>query len=134
MKEINSNKFTLFQMAMLIDGWKNQYHTDSHHNIIFQNKELLTNVIFPSDYLHKNHSINRGFANLPEAIINPDEVWSFWRDPDPKHQKEVIRNYILQGDSLYYVVTTLLGVIQKAQIVVPSRIDRYRKGLIILKK
>lgn len=134
MADINSDKFTLFQMAMLIDGWKNQYHTDSHHAIIFQNNALLTNIKLPANYLHSGHIYSRGFANLPEAIINPDEVWSFWRDPDPKHQKEVIRNYILQGDNLYYVITTLSGIIQKAQIVVPSRIDRYRKGLIIYKQ
>ena len=131
--EIDDSKYSLFNMAMLIDDWKTAYHVDSHHNIIFQNKELLSNIILPNNYLHKNHLAGRGFDNLPEAVINPSECWSYWKDPDPKHQKDVIRNYVLIGENLTFVVNTLNGVIQKAIAVVPSRVNRYRRGLILLK-
>ena len=134
MKTIDESKYSLFNMAMMIDQWRDQYHTDSHHNIIFQNKELLTNVKMPTNYLHANHSASRGFSNLPECVMNPSEVWSYWKNPNPKRQKDVIRNYILSGDNINYVVQTESGVIKKAICVVPSRIDRYRKGVIILKK
>jgi hypothetical protein len=70
---------------------------------------------------------------LPDTIQHPSEVWCKWKDPDPKKQHDVIRNYILFGENVNYVVTTESGTIKKAFAVVNSRLDRYRKGLIIFK-
>jgi hypothetical protein len=133
MKELEDIKHNMVNMLQLIDSWKQEYHVNDRHEVIFQNKELLSNVRLPTNYLHANHIYNRGFSNLPECIMNPDEVWSFWRDPDPKHQKDAIRNYILYGSNINFVVITESGIIRRAQSVVQSRINRYRKGLIILK-
>jgi hypothetical protein len=130
--KINQDKFSLFQMASLVDDWKQKYHVNNKHEVIFQNKDLLSNVRFPNGFMHKNHSPNRGFSNLPETIQNPSEVWSLWKDP--KSQKDVIRNYILKGKEVNYVVSTLNGVIQSAKIVVTSKLNRIRKGVIILRK
>lgn len=130
--KINSDKFSMFQMASLVDDWRQKYHATNKHDIIFQNKDLLTNVKLPANYLHTKHVFNRGFSNLPETVLGPNEVWSLWKDP--KTQKDVIRNYILLGDETNYVVQTLNGVIQSAKIVVTSKLDRVRKGVILLKK
>ena len=133
MKTISSDRLSLLQMTQLIEEWKTKYHLSNKHELVFQNKELLSNIILPNNYLHKNHLAGRGFDNLPEAVINPSECWSYWKDPNPKHQKDVIRNYLLIGENLTFVVNTINGVIQKAIAVVPSRVNRYRRGLILLK-
>lgn len=129
--KINDEKFSTLQMALLIDDWKTRYHVNSKHELIFQCKPLLTNVRFPSEFMHKNHMANRGFSNLPDTIEKPSECWSYWVNPDPKKQKDVVRNYILRGDNINYVVTTESGIIKKAIAVVNSKLSRYRKGLII---
>jgi hypothetical protein len=131
MKELDSDKHSMLDMARLIDDWKQNNHIDAYHNIIFQNKELLTNVKLPSNYLHQGHVNSRGFENLPETIMNPSEVWSYWKDSDKKKQFDACRNYLIFGGDINYCVTTEAGVIKKAQAVVPSKIDRLRKGLII---
>jgi len=131
MKELEDEKHSLFQMSMLIDEWKEKYHVNKNHELILQNKPTLANVRLPNNYLHKNHILNRGFSNLPEAITTPDEIWSLWKDP--KSQRDVLRNYILYGENVNYVVSTENGVITSAKAVVNSRIQQYRKGLILFK-
>ncbi len=131
MSKINSDKFSMLEIANLIDSWKQQYHTDSRHNIIFQFKALFANVRLSPNFIHSAHLFNRGFVNIPEAVKSPDEVWSHWLDA--KTQKVVISNYILTDTDINYVVTTEGSMIKKAMIVVPSRIDRYRKGVITYK-
>jgi hypothetical protein len=135
MSKINSDKFTFAQMAELLHEWSRKYHTDKKGNIVFQNRDLLSNVRLKSDFLHKNHNISgRGFSNLPDAITSPEEVWGKWKDPTPKHQDIVIRNYILFDKELCYVCQTESGEIIKALIVPRSKIGRHRKGIILLRK
>ena len=133
MTQIDDSKNSMLQMLQLIDRWKQEYHMTDRHELIFQNKELLSNVRLPANYLHGGHVYSRGFSNLPDCISNPDECWSYWKNPDPKHQKDAIRNYIIFGSNINYVVTTEAGIIKRAMCVVPSRINRYRRGLIIYK-
>jgi hypothetical protein len=131
MKELDSSKHSMLDMALLIDEWKQKYHVNNKHEIIFQNKALLSNVKFPANFLHSGHVNSRGFENIPECISTPDEVWSFWLTPDRKKQFDACRNYIIFGNGINYCISTEAGVIKKAQIVIPSRIDKFRKGLII---
>ena len=131
MKTIDTDKHSLLDMARLIDDWKQKYHVNNRHEIIFQNKALFSNVRFPSNFLHAGHVNSRGFENIPECISAPDEVWSYWLNPDKKKQFDACRNYIIFSSEINYCVTTEAGVIKKAEVVVPSKIDSFRKGLII---
>jgi hypothetical protein len=72
----------------------------------------------------------RGFENLPDTIEKANEVWSYWENP--KVQRVVIRNYILIGEkSDNFVVTTRDGVVEDTNFVTNSRLDNYRKGVIL---
>lgn len=135
MKELNPDKWSMLQIANEVDKWRQKYHTDSKHSIIFQNRATLSNVVFTSNFLHDISTGNpRGFSNIPLTITSPDEIWSYWDDPRPKFQTIAIRNYIIFTEKLCYVVTTKAGVIIKASAVVPSLVQKYRKGVIIFKQ
>lgn len=114
-------------MANIMDDWDTKYHVDKLGSIIFQNKRLLSNVVFSHKSFHSVKSTSKGFENIPEAIMNPDEVWSYW--DDPKKQYDVLRNYILIDEKSSYIVQTKAGIVTDAFMIVPSKLIKYRKGL-----
>jgi hypothetical protein len=59
--------------------------------------------------------------------MNPTELWSYW--DDPKKQYDVCRNYILIDEKSSYIVQTKAGIVTDAFTIVPSKLNRYRKGL-----
>lgn len=130
MKEINLTKPNMLQILSIIDEWKGKYHHDKS-NVIFQNKKLLTNIVFDNHSLHTISQNNpTGFENIPDALINPSEVWSYWQDS--KNQDIVIRHYILIGEKKCYICITKMGVIQNAFVFDLKRLDQYRKGALML--
>jgi hypothetical protein len=113
-------------MMQIYQGWKDDYHVNSKHQIIFQNKKTLANVKFDDISFHNIEKNMRGFENLPTAIEKPTEIWSKW--VDKKKQSEVLRNYILTG-KINYVVQTKNGHIENAFACAKSSLNQYRKGL-----
>ena len=131
MKELNSEKWSLLQIANEVDSWKQKYHITKMHDIVFQNRATLTNVFFTDESFHATSKGNpRGFSNIPLTVEQPDEIWSLWSDPDK--QTIALRNYIILGDKLCYVVKTRAGKIVNAFSVVPSLVSKYRKGIPLL--
>lgn len=105
--------------------WEKEFHVDKLNNLIFQNKELYTNVVFSDNSLHAIVDHSKGFEELPAAVINPDQVWGFWEDEST--QQIVLRNYI-KGQ---YVVFTRQGIITDAYLVAKNSISRFQKGVIL---
>ncbi len=131
--KLNDTKPSLNNLLAIIEDWRNTYHHDTKPNdIVFQNIEHLANVRFTNTSYADIHSTTRGIENLPETLMHPSEIWSYWADPI--EQMDTMRNYILLGESgINYVVVTKNGEVVAAKIVHTSKIDRYRKGLILLK-
>lgn len=119
----------MFQMLQLVDEWRKEYHHDKT-KVIFQNKELLTNVYFTDHSLHSIKN-SKGLERLPETITEPNEVWSYWKESEK--QDIAIRNYIKFGEKNNYLVQTEKGQIIDAFIVINSDLNKYRKGLILIK-
>jgi len=130
MKGLNDTKPKMQELLVLVDEWQRTYHFDKGI-IVFQNKENLTNIRFNNNSFHEIAKHTRGVENLPEALMRPDEIWSYW--DDPKKQLSVRRNYILLGSNGNYVVKTKDGIVINAIFVVDSLIDRFRKGLLIIR-
>lgn len=118
----------LHYMVNLTEDWRQQYHQDQRGNIIFQNPGTYANVKLSSTAIHDISKHNNGFANLPETIRNPSEVWSKWENVGK--QTRVLRSYILFG-RISYVVTTLDGNILDAFPCSSKAIKKYRTGVII---
>jgi len=116
----------LHQLIAQIDEWRDEYHTTKKGEIVFQNKQLYSNVKFNNNSLHEIQKHPRGFELIPTTIEEPEEVWSSWEDA--KKQLVVLRNYIRFG----YVIQTRDGIIQDAFAVPKSKLDRFRKGLPLL--
>ena len=70
----------------------------------------------------------KGFENIPKAIQSPNEVWSLWENK--RHQRVVLRNYILFGKR-NYIVSTRDGVATDAIAVTNTKTEQYRKGVIL---
>lgn len=128
MNKLNDTKPTAHQFMNLIDEWHKEHNSDKGV-ITFQNHKFHANVILDNTGVHEIMKHTRGAENLPEAIINPSEVWSKWGDVN---QRVVLRNYILLGSNGNYVVQTKDGIIQNGIFVVNSSLDKFRKGLILL--
>jgi len=129
MEKLNDTNPNTHEAIKIVDTWREKYHTDTKGNIIFQNKETLSNIFF------NNHSFNliknrRGLDNLPETLTNPSEIWSYW--DDPKKQIVTMRNYILFGSNISYICQTKDGKVINAFGVTASLVNRYRKGLILI--
>lgn len=140
LKGVNSTSYKLIdhkpnfhQMIAIVNEWKQTYHLDpKNHDVIFQNKETLSNIRFKESIIPAISKHSRGFENLPITLESPDEIWSRWEDSDK--QQIVLRNYIKIGDkSSNFVVQTRNGEVTDAIFVVNSLLDRYRTGLLILK-
>lgn len=109
-----------------VNEWKQDYHVDKLDNIIFQNKQLYSNIVFTNNSLHAIQNHAQDVEKLPDTIENPDMVWSKWADA--KDQKEVLRTYIKDN----YVVMTKDGKIIDARRVYDAHLNRYRKGVPLL--
>ena len=117
------NTGRLHSLLAQLDDWREYYHTNKKGEIIFQNKQLYSNVKFNNNSLHEIQKHPRGFDLIPGTIEEPEEVWSYWEDPNK--QLVTMRNYIKFG----YVIQTKDGVIIDAFAVPNSKLDRFRKGL-----
>lgn len=106
-----------------VNKWRHNYHTDHAGTVIFQNKETLTNVRFTNKSMHVIQGHSKGVEQLPDTIIHPEEIWSWWKDA--KDQKDVCRAYI-KGN---YVVLTEAGQITDSFLVRSA--DKYRRGCLI---
>lgn len=119
----------LHYLMNVVHEWMDQYHVDkTTGDIIFQNKRLYTNVRLSTRAIHEIGKHSTGFENIPKAVTDPDEVWSYWEDQDD--QQVVIRNYMLFG-SVCYVVQTKDGNIQDAFALTPRTSNKYRRGCIL---
>jgi len=100
--------------------WQSKYHTKGN-DIIFQNKETLTNIVF-------NHTSFQAIQNhpgdvdlLPDVLSNPDEIWQTWGD---QQQHQVKRVYIKDS----YCVSTVNGIIKDAW---SGSVNKYRVGCVV---
>ena len=115
-------------LAEVVDGWKGEYHVGKNGDVVFQNEKLLSNVRFTAKSLNQIQKHSKGFDNIPAAVINPDEVWASWDDPEK--QLKSVRNYIIFGP-VSYVVQTVAGEITDAFAVSNRSLTKYRKGAIL---
>lgn len=115
---------TLHHFLTLVDNWKHSYPGKQLGSIMFQNEKLLSNVFWNQKSFNTIHKHPAGAAQLPETIMNPDSVWSYWTDPEK--QTVVLRNYI-KGN---YVVQTRDGIIENGFLV--DNTKRFKKGCILL--
>ena len=122
------NNQKLYHFLDTVNEWRQKYPTNKKGEIIFQNEHLLTNVRFSDIAIHKIQNHFEGFENIPDAIKEPDEVWSLW--DDPKKQRVVLRNYILFGKK-NYIVQTKDGQITDAFAATNTSTEKYRKGVIL---
>lgn len=113
----------LHNFINLVNQWKVKYHTQKN-DIVFQNKTTMTNVRFTNKSMSSIKIHARGAEQLPETIMNPDEVYSRWKDV--KTQRTVLRSYIAGS----YVVLTQDGVITDAFLVKSK--DKYRVGCLVV--
>lgn len=118
------NKQKLHQFINEWHLWQHKYHSDKRGNIIFQNQELFSNVRFTHKSFHNVRNNLQGFEKIPDTIMTPQEVWSYWKNPEK--QTDVYRNYLKDN----YVVSTLNEEVINAFLT--TNIDKYRKGVIVL--
>ena len=116
-------------MMRIYQSWKDEYHLNNKHQIIFQNKKTFANVKFDDISFHNIEKNMRGFENLPDTIANPDEIWSYWFDKGK--QQIAMRNYITYG-KINYCVITKAGHVQNAFAFAKGASGKYRKGIILL--
>lgn len=119
---------SLHYLSQVVTRWRSEYPLNAKHDLVFQNKATLTNVIFTGMSLHAIEKHSRGFENIPQTVMNPDELWSLWEDPDK--QMVVMRYYISFGPACY-VVKTRDGIIMDAFACTPSAANKYRRGVIL---
>lgn len=113
-------------LIAIVNEWRKDYHVNREGDVIFQNKRTLANVRFTDNSLHTIEGHAKGFEMIPDAIENPDEIWSTWEDP--KKQMVTLRSYIKFG-RYPFIVKTRDGVILDAFIVAPKAANKFRKGL-----
>lgn len=118
----------LHNLIQITEEWRKKEGTNNKGDIIFQCKELYSNVRFTTSSLNSIHKHPVGFTNIPDTIKHPAEVWSYWEDA--KDQHVVIRNYIRFYKSAY-IVKTRDGVIVDAFSVSCKQADKYRIGIIL---
>lgn len=114
----------------MVEGWRNDYHTNNKGDIVFQNKSTFTNVILNHIGISNIQKHSRGLEQLPKTISKPSEIWATWADPSS--QQIPLRNYISIGKKEAYIVQTKSGIVTDAFIVSASRANSYRKGVILL--
>lgn len=117
----------MHHLLRIVDEWRNEYHTKPNGDIVFQNKQLMSNIFFTSASLHTIAKHSTGFENIPMVLTSPDEVWMRWEDT--KSQQVVLRNYIKFG-KMSYVVQTRNGVVTDAFAVTNTAANNFRTGVI----
>jgi hypothetical protein len=117
----------LHQLVNIVDKWKQDYHTEKNGDIVFQNKDTFTNVVFNNRSLHNIQKHPRGFEGLPNTIKNADEIWGTWNDGK---QMSVLKNYITFGKRSSYIVQTKDGVITDSFAISNANLVKFRKGII----
>jgi len=117
----------MHHLLRVVDDWRSEYHSKQNGDIVFQNKELKSNIFFTSASLHTIAKHSTGFENIPLVLMKPDEVWMRWEDTTS--QEVVLRNYIKFG-KLSYVVQTRNGVVTDAFAVSNTAANNFRKGVI----
>lgn len=112
----------MHNMLEQINDWKHEYHS-TINTITFQNKSLLSNIMFTHRSFTTISKNPTGFEQLADTVMNPDEVWSQWTDAD--EQRNTLRTYI-KGN---YCVFTRNGQIVNAYLA--DDIHGYRAGVIL---
>jgi SPP1 gp7 family putative phage head morphogenesis protein len=110
----------------LVSSWRDLYHEDHLGNVIFQNKNLYSNIILTPGSVHNMHHHPKGAEALPATLMYPNEVWSDWENVDK--QNVVTRNYLLFGAKFTYVAQTRNGIVTDAKLVSKGRAEGYRVG------
>jgi SPP1 gp7 family putative phage head morphogenesis protein len=118
----------MVHLLNIVHDWKQEYHTDGHGDIIFQNEGTLANVTLPAAAIHLISKHSAGFENIPDTIEHPDEIWSRWEDAN--QQRVVMRTYILFGKTSY-VVSTRDGIIIDAAACSNGALNKFRKGILL---
>ena len=129
MKQLNDTKPTMQELFAIFHEWQKDYHFEKDV-ITFQNKEQYSNIRFNNNSFHEVAKHPRGAENLPETLMNPNEIWARWGD---EKQMIVLRNYILIGQNISYICQTKDGVVIDAFAATASQISKYRKGLILIR-
>lgn len=112
----------------IMDDWRRDYHVDKIGNIVFQNKQLLANIVYTT---HSAHTIGhhvRGVEMLPETLIHPTEVWSRWENTED--QQIVLRNYLQFSEKTAYIVQTRDGAVQDGFLMSRNQAEKYRTGVV----
>lgn len=118
----------LHYMIDTIDEWRDDYHINKKGDVIFQNKELYSNIRFTNNSLHEIQKHSRGFENIPATVQHPDEVWGLWENEEK--QLQVLKMYIKFG-KVSYLVQTKDGIITDAFSVNNKQLNKYRKGILL---
>lgn len=118
-------------VSVVAEGWREDYHTDKLGNVIFQNKETLSNIWLTDHSLRAIHKHPRGVEALPQVVQHPEEVWSRWENVED--QQVVLRNYLIAGHNSTYIVQTRDGAVQDAFLVARSTTNKYRVGTVWLR-
>lgn len=123
-EHMSLRKFT--DVNGLVEEWKEEYHVDNLGNVVFQNKALYSNVFLTPESVHAVHKHPRGADLLPRTIERPDEVWMTWANPSD--QTTVLKNYLLFGKGISYIVQTRNGVVKDGYLISKGQSDKYRVG------
>lgn len=113
----------MHNMVETIHRLRHEHHSTAD-TITFQCPKLLTNILWDNKSFHNVAKNSAGFDKLADTVTNPDEVFSYWANP--QKQTDVYRNY-LKGN---YAVTTLNGHIENAWLL--DNINSKRKGVLIV--
>jgi hypothetical protein len=119
---MNTTTPTMHQMLVTIEEWKSG-RKHNQYEIIFQNKQLLTNIMFNQKSLNNIARNSKGFENLLSTVESPNEVWSELVEGD------IVRRYIKIENDNIYVVVTYNGVVENAFISSQNKLNKYRMGV-----
>jgi hypothetical protein len=122
---MNTTTPTMHQMLVTIEEWKSG-RKHNQYEIMFQNKQLLTNIRFNQKSLDNIARNSKGFENLSSTVESPNEVWSELVEGD------IVRSYIKIENDNIYVVVTYNGVVENAFISSRNKLNKYRMGVWIV--
>lgn len=117
-------KFT--DVNYLVQQWRKAHWEDTLGNIVIQNKQMLSNVFLTPEAIHEIKQHPKGAEKLTDTIERPNEIWSRWLDKDK--QQVVLRNYLLFGPKISYLVQTAGGQVQDAKLITRNNAERFRIG------
>ena len=117
---MNTTRPDMYQMLKIVEEWKLKHHSDKTE-VVFQDKQFLTNIRFNQNSLNVISKNSKGFENLPGTLENPNEIWSSIEN------EQIKRNYITFGKPYSYIVQTKSGLVENAFLTTSA--DKYRKGV-----